>query len=232
MSLILTRSLAVPSVPHLLRPSSLLSSSHLTSPRHNIPTQQHSNYITTAAKYITTAAKYITTATPAKYITTATTAKYITTATTAKYITTATPKKCAFASRSIVTNSCSSYGFPGISCIGSPCQQRRCVVTEVESVEQYRQKLLDAGADKLLVVQYTASWCGPCRQMRPIVTKWSNEMPTVEFVTVDIDDQSALAEEEDIKHVPTFVLLKNGRALEKLIGADATKMKEVIDKHK
>eukprot|EP00922_Rhytidocystis_sp_ex-Travisia-forbesii_P014526 GHVS01021723.1.p1 GENE.GHVS01021723.1~~GHVS01021723.1.p1 ORF type:complete len:220 (+),score=45.57 GHVS01021723.1:52-711(+) len=110
-------------------------------------------------------------------------------------------------------------------------QQRRGVTTEVESVEQYRQKLANC-KDNLIVVQYSASWCGPCRQMKPIVTKWSNDMPTVEFLTVDIDDQSVLAEEEDIKHVPTFVLIKNGTNVEKLIGADAGKMKEAIDKHK
>eukprot|EP00922_Rhytidocystis_sp_ex-Travisia-forbesii_P014525 GHVS01021722.1.p1 GENE.GHVS01021722.1~~GHVS01021722.1.p1 ORF type:complete len:216 (+),score=44.56 GHVS01021722.1:353-1000(+) len=111
-------------------------------------------------------------------------------------------------------------------------QQRRGVTTEVESVEQYRQKVANCKKDNLIVVQYTASWCGPCRQMKPIVTKWSNDMPTVEFLTVDIDDQSVLAEEEDIKHVPTFVLIKNGTNVEKLIGADAGKMKEAIDKHK
>eukprot|EP00921_Rhytidocystis_pertsovi_P026650 GHVQ01042990.1.p1 GENE.GHVQ01042990.1~~GHVQ01042990.1.p1 ORF type:complete len:199 (-),score=37.29 GHVQ01042990.1:427-1023(-) len=106
----------------------------------------------------------------------------------------------------------------------------RALSTEVESVEQFRQKI-KANSDKLTVVQYSASWCGPCRQMKPIITKWSSDMPSVEFVSVDIDEQSVLAEEENIQHVPTFVLMKDGQAIEKLVGADTAKLKEAIDKH-
>ncbi|KAF8820311.1 thioredoxin-like protein TLP1 [Cardiosporidium cionae] len=105
----------------------------------------------------------------------------------------------------------------------------RTLLTEVDSVEAYQKKI---DTEKLVVVQYSASWCGPCRQMKPIMSKLSNEEHDVEFLFVDIDDQSYLAQQAGIENVPTFVLMKKGKTVDKIIGANADKLRSSMQKYK
>lgn len=86
-------------------------------------------------------------------------------------------------------------------------------------------------SDPVDLVFYTASWCGPCRQMRPIVgevyadverhlsTLKRDDLVLGDFVVVDIDDEPELASASDITNIPTVSLRRNGETLASFVGA-------------
>ncbi|PHJ19634.1 thioredoxin-like protein tlp1 [Cystoisospora suis] len=81
---------------------------------------------------------------------------------------------------------------------------------------------------KLKIVQFSASWCFPCKQISPVVEKWSGKIPSeeVQFFHVDIDECQDLAEEYDISSVPTFLFFKDGKQIKQVTGETETRQKE------
>jgi thioredoxin 1 len=75
-------------------------------------------------------------------------------------------------------------------------------------------------ASKLAVVDYSASWCGPCKMMAPIVEQVSEELKDkVDFFGADVDENHELAVSNRIFSVPTLVVYKNGEAVAQSVGA-------------
>ena len=71
----------------------------------------------------------------------------------------------------------------------------------------------------VVLVDFFATWCGPCKDLTPSVDKLSEEMSgKVKIVKVDIDENSALATEYRVMSVPTMKLFKNGEVVETLVG--------------
>ncbi|MDR2285844.1 MAG: thioredoxin family protein [Sphingobacterium sp.] len=72
---------------------------------------------------------------------------------------------------------------------------------------------LDKNHNKPIFMQFTAIWCGPCRMLNPIVDKIKvHQSEGVDFMRIDVDTQSEIAEEFSIRGVPTMILLdKNGK---------------------
>ena len=69
------------------------------------------------------------------------------------------------------------------------------------------------------VVDFSATWCGPCRMLAPVLEEISDELAgKVNFYNVDVDDDSALAAGFGITSVPTVLLLKNGKVVDQSIG--------------
>ena len=67
-------------------------------------------------------------------------------------------------------------------------------------------------ADKPVLVDFFATWCGPCRQMLPIVTELADEMAEkIKIVKLDVDEAPASAEKYEIQSIPTMILFKNGQ---------------------
>ncbi|WP_200856492.1 thioredoxin family protein, partial [Klebsiella pneumoniae] len=64
--------------------------------------------------------------------------------------------------------------------------------------------------NKLVVVDFTASWCGPCRFMAPILADYAKKMPHVIFIKVDVDELPDVTQVYEVKAMPTFVFLKGG----------------------
>ena len=63
---------------------------------------------------------------------------------------------------------------------------------------------------------FTATWCGPCQQFKPIMQEVSNEGHSVQFI--DIDSQGDLARQYNVRSVPTVVVEQNGSEVNRLIG--------------
>ncbi|XP_019951392.1 thioredoxin b [Paralichthys olivaceus] len=104
------------------------------------------------------------------------------------------------------------------------------MVYEVESLDDFRKQLKDAG-DKLVVVDFTATWCGPCKMIGPYFVELSNEYPNVVFLKVDVDEAEDVSSSCDIKCMPTFVFFKNGEKVDDFAGANREKLLELLKKH-
>ena len=73
---------------------------------------------------------------------------------------------------------------------------------------------------KVVLVDFWASWCGPCRMVSPVIDQIAEEYEGKILVgKVNVDDEGALAAEYAVVSIPTVVLFKDGKPVEKLVGA-------------
>jgi len=105
-------------------------------------------------------------------------------------------------------------------------------VKKMHSDAEYEETLKKAKEDnKLVVIDFTASWCGPCKKIAPIFAQFSVDFPNVLFLKVDVDELAKSAEEAGVTCMPTFHLIKGGKTLDKLEGANSEQLKTFIVKH-
>lgn len=72
--------------------------------------------------------------------------------------------------------------------------------------------------DKLTLVDFSATWCGPCKMFKPIIEQLEENMPEVNFFNADIDDCDEIAKRFRIFSVPTLILFKNGEKVDLSVG--------------
>ncbi|KAG6411153.1 hypothetical protein SASPL_129227 [Salvia splendens] len=86
--------------------------------------------------------------------------------------------------------------------------------------------------NKLMVVDFTATWCGPCRFMAPAFEAMSAKYTDVDFVKIDVDELADVAREFAVQAMPTFVLLKQGKEVDRVVGAKKDELENKIGKHR
>ncbi|EHB11923.1 Myotubularin-related protein 13 [Heterocephalus glaber] len=91
------------------------------------------------------------------------------------------------------------------------------MVQQINSKEAFQQALAAAG-DKLVVVDFSATWCGPCKMIKPFFHSLSEKYSNVLFLEVDVDDCQDIAAECEVKCMPTFQFFKKG---EKVVSDDS-----------
>jgi len=79
--------------------------------------------------------------------------------------------------------------------------------------------LSQAKQQPLAVLDFSATWCGPCRMLAPIIDEMADELDgRAEFYSIDVDDNPAAAAAFGVQSIPCIVVLKNGQIAEQTVG--------------
>ena len=84
------------------------------------------------------------------------------------------------------------------------------------TVENFETEVLKS--EKPILIDFWATWCGPCQTMGPVVDELAQELTDVKVGKVNVDEQMALAREYKVMSIPTFLVFKDGKVAERTLG--------------
>lgn len=77
----------------------------------------------------------------------------------------------------------------------------------------------EINTDKTVLIDFWASWCGPCRMVSPLVDEIADENPDILVCKVNVDEERELAERFEVMSIPTLIVMKNGEVVHEAVGA-------------
>jgi len=81
----------------------------------------------------------------------------------------------------------------------------------------FKQEVLDH--EGAVLVDFWATWCGPCRVLHPVLEEISDERDDVKILSLDIEESAATAAQYEVLSVPTMILFKDGQMVKRMVGA-------------
>lgn len=99
------------------------------------------------------------------------------------------------------------------------------------SADDFQQEVL--GADKPVLVDFYADWCGPCKALAPVMEELADELgDRLKIVKLDVDQNNELSMQYGVQSIPTMVLFKDGEEAERLVGfLPKGQLKEQLEAH-
>ncbi|KAG8643439.1 receptor-like kinase LIP2 [Manihot esculenta] len=105
-------------------------------------------------------------------------------------------------------------------------------VIACHTVRAWTEQLEKAQKGKqLTVVDFSAAWCPPSRYMSSVLAEMAKKMPNVTFLVVDVDELTSVSKEWKIEAMPTFLFFKQGKVVDKIVGANTEELQSTIAKH-
>ncbi|KAM3937233.1 thioredoxin-like isoform 2-T2 [Leptodactylus fuscus] len=101
------------------------------------------------------------------------------------------------------------------------------MVRSIENLAEFNAALSEAG-DKLVVIDFTAVWCGPCKMIAPFFASLSEKYTDVVFLKVDVDDAADVSAQCEIKCMPTFQFYKNSKRIHEFSGANQASLEQKV----
>mmetsp|Transcript_29712 Transcript_29712/g.48324 ORF Transcript_29712/g.48324 Transcript_29712/m.48324 type:complete len:181 (-) Transcript_29712:113-655(-) len=101
-------------------------------------------------------------------------------------------------------------------------------VTQIATQRELDDIIAEAG-DKLIVIDFTAVWCGPCQMIAPAYEQFSEEYDNVIFLKCDVDENKETTTKFGVTAMPTFIFLRRGEQVNSFSGASAARLKQAID---
>ena len=99
-------------------------------------------------------------------------------------------------------------------------QQEQHAIQETPVMELNSSNFSDALLkNKLLLVDFWAEWCGPCKSMHPIFSRMAKKYDHVRFARVNVDNSQDIAAKFNVQSIPTFIMFKNGENAQQMVGA-------------
>jgi thioredoxin 1 len=90
-------------------------------------------------------------------------------------------------------------------------------MAKVINSNEFNSEVLNS--NEVVLVDFSAEWCGPCKMLAPIIDELSNEMEGKSKVfKIDVDQSGDIAQKYNIMNVPTVMIFKNGEVVEKVVG--------------
>ncbi|KAJ5159912.1 uncharacterized protein N7482_006916 [Penicillium canariense] len=99
-------------------------------------------------------------------------------------------------------------------------------VTQIKTVEEFNTLVKDT--KEPVIVDYFATWCGPCKAISPLIEKLSEQHTGIKFYKIDVDELNELAAENGISAMPTFQFYKGGEVINTVQGADQRRIMEAV----
>lgn len=94
-------------------------------------------------------------------------------------------------------------------------EEKKMSVTEIMT-KDFEQEVINS--EKTVLVDFYATWCGPCKMMSPIMENIAEENNNVKVVKVDIDKNQDLAMQYNVMSIPTMIIFKNGETTKTFVG--------------
>ena len=102
---------------------------------------------------------------------------------------------------------------------------------ELSNDYDFVSKLSDAGPERLVVVDFFATWCGPCTMIAPFYKQLSVKYPAATFLKVDVDKCPGTAAANGVSAMPTFLFFRNRAVVDSLRGANKTELENKVKQH-
>jgi thioredoxin 1 len=80
----------------------------------------------------------------------------------------------------------------------------------------------------LVVVDFTATWCGPCKKIGPYFDSLSQQFTSITFVKVDVDENEELVSRYEVSCMPTIMVIRNKEKVDEMSGAAEEQLKQMI----